>query len=79
MQLWRQPLIRLISFLAFAVPSAVAQVTRDSGQAVLAHNEMANGFGASWERNFCRNMACSCGLSENYTFLVVEPTGKHDR
>lgn len=66
-------LVTVISLLICVASSAVAQVTRDSSQVVLAHNETANGFGSSWELNFYRNMAYSCGLSGNYSFLVVEP------
>ena len=32
-----------------------------------------SGFGNTWELDFYRNTAYSCGLSGNYSFLVVEP------
>ncbi|MDZ7784999.1 MAG: hypothetical protein U5K56_19325 [Halioglobus sp.] len=32
-----------------------------------------SGFGNTWELDFYRNAAYSCGLSGNYSFLVVEP------
>ncbi|MFT4614548.1 MAG: hypothetical protein ACI9NT_001693, partial [Bacteroidia bacterium] len=32
-----------------------------------------SGFGNTWELDFYRNTAYSCGLSGNYSFLIVEP------
>jgi len=48
-------------------------VNRTTAQIELAHSETVNRFGSSWELNFYRNPAYECGLSGNYTFLVVEP------
>jgi len=53
------------------VPGLV--VSRTSEQIVLARSETLTDFGLSWDLNFYRNTAYECGLSGNYTFLVVEP------
>lgn len=42
--------------------------------AIDLHEERTlSGFGNTWELDFYRNTAYSCGLSGNYSFLVVEP------
>ncbi|MEM9257361.1 MAG: hypothetical protein AAGA91_18120 [Pseudomonadota bacterium] len=51
---------------AFSVPRQTDEITL-SGERTLS------GFGNTWELNFYRNLTYACGLSGNYTFLVVEP------
>jgi hypothetical protein len=48
-------------------------VSRTTDQIELVESRTVSVFGSSWELNFYRNEAYSCGLSGNYTFLVVEP------
>jgi len=71
------PLILLL-IIGFASGRAAAQlsppiVERDSGAVVLAHEETVNDGGNTWELDFYRNPAYDCGLSGNYTFLVMNP------
>ena len=59
-------------FVVVAFISA-ACIPRDSDSVVLTQEETVSGFGQSWEVDFYRNPAYSCGLSGSYTFLVMNP------
>ena len=51
----------------------VFAVDRRTDAISLNEERTLNGFGNSWELDFYRNTAYGCGLSGNYSFLVVEP------
>ncbi len=55
-----------------------ACIPRDTSQIVLDREASVSGFGVSWELDFYRNSAYGCGLSGNYTFLVMNPGGHAD-
>jgi len=46
---------------------------RDTGSVVLAQEDVLIGSGSTFELDFYRNPAYECGLTGNYTFLVIEP------
>lgn len=48
-------------------------VARTTDQITLVESRTIPLDGNSWELNFYRNEAYTCGLSGNYTFMVVEP------
>ncbi len=48
-------------------------VSRTTGQITLVETRTLTVNGNSWQLNFYRNEAYKCGLSGNYTFLVMEP------
>ena len=48
-------------------------VARTTDQITLVESRTLNRDGHSFELNFYRNEAYTCGLSGNYTFMVVEP------
>jgi hypothetical protein len=48
-------------------------VSRTTDQIALVESRTLNLNGSSWELNFYRNEAYTCGLSGNYTFFVMEP------
>ena len=48
-------------------------VTRDTDSIVLVQEGFLMVGNSSWELDFYRNLKYNCGLSGNYTFLVVEP------
>jgi hypothetical protein len=48
-------------------------VSRTSEQITLAYLETTLNFGANTELEFYRNNAYECGISGNYTFLVINP------
>lgn len=45
---------------------------RNTSAMQLAQEQSVSAFGESWELDFYRNQAYSCGLSGNYSFLVME-------
>ncbi len=75
------PLVLLL-IIGSASGKASAQsppiVDRDSSAVILAHEETVSGFGSTWELDFYRNLAYDCGLSGNYTFLVMNPANSPD-
>jgi len=48
-------------------------VDRNTASVVLAEEDVLTGSGSTFELDFYRNPAYECGLSGNYTFLVIEP------
>ncbi len=60
-----------------AIVSA-ACIPRDTSQINLTQESTANALGFSWELDMYRNSAYDCGLSGNYTFLVMNPTDAPD-
>ena len=50
-----------------------AQVDRTTDQITLVESRTYNLNTSSWQINFYRNEAYTCGLSGNYTFFVMEP------
>ena len=48
-------------------------IERDIASVVLAGEDTLVGSGSTFELDFYRNQAYECGLSGNYTFLVIEP------
>lgn len=46
---------------------------RDTSQIVLDYEETAGGFGVTWELDYYVNGAYGCGISGNYSFLVMNP------
>jgi hypothetical protein len=59
--------------VAVATLVATACIPRDTTQITLAEEHTANALGFTWELDFYRNRAYQCGLSGNYTFLVMNP------
>ena len=59
-------------------PATGACIPRDTNQITRIQQSTANALGFSWELEFYRNTAYSCGLSGNYTFLVMNPAGNPD-
>ena len=57
---------------------ASACIPRDTTQIALTQESAANALGLTWELDFYRNTAYECGLSGNYTFLVMNPAGDPD-
>jgi len=57
---------------------ATACIPRDTTQIALIQEETANALGVSWEVDLYRNSAYECGLSGNYTFLVMNPADDPD-
>ena len=57
---------------------AAAWVSRDTSQINLIQESTANALGISLELDFYRNSAYECGLTGNYTFLVINPVGDPD-
>ena len=55
--------------------STVVQVQRTTDQIVLHDQEEIAVVGLTLESDFYRNYAYDCGLSGNYTFMVVNPAG----
>ena len=54
-------------------PSTWLPPARDTSQIVLDYEETAGGFGVAWELDYYVNGAYDCGLSGNYSFLVMNP------
>lgn len=50
----------------------------DTSQIEVIQESTANALGVSWELDFFRNSAYECGLTGNYTFLVMNPAGAPD-
>jgi hypothetical protein len=51
----------------------VPDVDPNTTSIVLAEEDVLTGSGSTFELDFYRNLAYECGLSGNYTFLVIEP------
>ena len=60
-----------------AVP-VLEPVVRDSTQVALDEQRTLSQFGSSWEFDYYVNGAYECGLSGNYSFMVVNPAGDPD-
>jgi hypothetical protein len=56
-------------------PGTGACIPRDSTQIDLVQESTASALGLSWELEHYRNNAYGCGLTGNYTFLVMNPAG----
>ncbi len=67
----------VVGFVATAATAGVVDdwlpPARDTSAIVRDHEETFFGFGLTWELDFYRNPAYACGLSGNYTFLIMEP------
>ena len=62
-----------------AAPVPVLEpVVRDSTQVALDEQRTLSQFGSSWEFDYYVNGAYECGLSGNYSFMVVNPAGDPD-
>ncbi len=53
-------------------------VARDATRIVLDEERTASALGLTWELDFYRNPAYSCGKSGKYSFLVINPAGNPD-
>lgn len=59
-------------------PGTGACIPRDATQITLTQESTASALGFTWELDFYRNTAYDCGLSGNYTFLVMNPADDPD-
>jgi len=66
---------RLIVACLSAALIATACIPRDTSQIVLDEERTFSGFGASWDLEYYVNNAYECGLSGNYSFMVMNPAG----
>jgi len=57
---------------------ATACFPRDTTQIALTQEATANALGSSWEVELYRNNAYECGLTGNYSFLVMNPADDPD-
>ena len=66
--------LSLLVGVALNASPLYAQVDRTADQITLVETRTVSlNSNASWELNFYRNEAYTCGLSGNYTFFVMEP------
>ncbi len=54
---------------------ATACIPRDTAQITLDAEQTLSDFGATWELDYYVNDAYACGLSGNYSFMVMNPAG----
>ena len=66
------------SALASSAVPVLEPVVRDSTQVALDEQRTLSQFGSSWEFDYYVNGAYECGLSGNYSFMVVNPAGDPD-
>ncbi len=65
--------VRLAIFLAALALIAAACNPVDTSQISLEGERTSSAVGFTWEFDFYRNAAYDCGLSGNYTFMVMNP------
>ena len=65
--------IRWVAAVLLIALFSAACIPRDTTQVTLAQQHSANALGFTWELDFYRNNAYECGLTGNYTFLVMNP------
>ena len=58
--------------------AAAACIPRDTTQIVLDEERTLTNFGLTWELDYYVNNAYECGLSGNYSFMVMNPAGDPD-
>ena len=66
---------RLIILIASAALVAMACIPRETSQIALTEEQTISMSGPTWELDYYVNDAYQCGLSGDYSFMVMNPGG----